>query len=116
MVLGAAIALAGIGATWWILGRPDADVVAQDSQSEPDHPAGPVDCNAAPYGNRITRAVPSDVEVITHGTVCRIRGTVQGTVTVRDETPSCDENDAITAIDVVGGTVEATSSPSGACA
>jgi hypothetical protein len=106
VLLAVALGVAGIGGTWWILSRPDAKVVAQGLESEPDSPAGPVDCNARPYGNRITGTVASDVEVTTHGTVCRIRGTVQGTVIVRDQSAPCDRDNAITAVDIVGGTIE----------
>jgi hypothetical protein len=104
--LAAAIALGGIATTWWIVGRPDPEVAAQELGSEPGHTANAVDCNAASYSNRITGTVAGDVQVIAHGTLCRIRGTVQGNVTVRDERAQCNENDAITAVDVVGGTVE----------
>jgi len=105
VVAAATAAIAGVAGTWLFVGQPDADVASQGPA-----PAGelaePVDCGAAPYLNRITGIVPRDVEVTAHGTVCKIRGTVQGTVTVRDEGDPCDEEGAMTAVDVVGGIVE----------
>jgi len=38
--------------------------------------------------------------------VCEIRGTVHGSVIVRDDGRACDEIEAMTAADVLGGTVE----------
>lgn len=104
VVLLAALTVVGFGATWWFLMRSDGEVIARNLSSGADLIVGAIDCNAPPYGGRITGTAHRDVVVATHGTVCRIRGTVQGTVTVRDE--ACDDNDAITAVDVVGGTVE----------
>lgn len=104
IVLGA-IALTGIAATSWIVGGSHPRVASPRPGLEAGL-AGPVDCSAAPYRNKITGTVPGDVDVTAHGAVCTIRGTVRGTVTVRDEGTPCDEDDAITAVDVVGGTVE----------
>jgi hypothetical protein len=104
-VLAATLAIVGVAATWWLVGQPDAEVASRGSAPE-GKLAEPVDCGAAPYLNRITGIVPRDVEVTAHGTVCKIRGTVQGTLTVRDEGDPCDEKGAITAVDVVGGIVE----------
>jgi len=102
-ILAAAIVGVAIGAISWIASRPD------EAPSLPA--AGPnafpaVDCSAAPYGNRITGTVEGDVEVSEHGTVCEIRGTVLGSVIVRDDGAPCDRDDAITAADVLGGSVQ----------
>jgi hypothetical protein len=102
-IVAVAIAGAAIGAVSWIAGR---------SGETPPLPAAGSDvsrsvaCSAAPYGNRITGIVEGDVEVTEHGTVCEIRGTVRGSVIVRDDGAPCDEDDAITAADVLGGTVQ----------
>jgi hypothetical protein len=104
-ILAAGVVALAIGATWWIASRSDDGTTARAPASAPDG-SGAVDCSAEPYGNRITGTVEGDVEVTEHGTVCEIRGTVQGSVIVRDEGAPCDEDDAITAADVLGGTVE----------
>lgn len=106
IVLAAALVLAGIAATWWIAGGPNSEVAVGRPVPEPRSPTSVVNCSAPPYDNRITGTVPSDIEILAHGTLCEIRGTVQGTVTVRDESTDCERNDAITAVDVLGGSVE----------
>lgn len=100
----AAIAASAI-ATSWTVTRPDEGTAARTPASGPDVSRA-VDCNAAPYDNRITGTVEGSVEFVEHGAVCEIRGTVHGNVTVRDEGGPCEEDDAITAVDVLGGTVE----------
>lgn len=105
-MLAAAMALAALGTTVWLVGRSNPEPTAPDLAAETSAALGAIDCSAPPYQNKITGTVPGDVEVITHGTLCRIRGTVQGNVTVRDESAPCEKNEALTAVDIVGGTVE----------
>lgn len=104
-ILATGIVASAIGVTTWVASRPDEGTAAPAPASGP-HSSRAVDCSAAPYGNRITGTVEGDVEVTEHGTVCEIRGTVRGSVTVRDDSPSCNEDDAITAADIRRGTVE----------
>lgn len=104
-ILAAATVVSAVGATWWIAGRADDGSVAHAPSSTPDASRA-VNCSASPYGNRITGIVEGDVEVTQHGSFCEIRGTVLGSVTVRDDSPSCGEDDAITAADIRRGTVE----------
>jgi hypothetical protein len=101
----AAIVASAVGATWWIVGRAEEGTAARAPSSDAGLlPA--VDCSAAPYANRITGTIEGDLEVTEHGSVCEIRGTVLGRVTVHDGGASCDRDDAITAVDVLGGTIE----------
>lgn len=104
-ITAAILVASGIVVTSWIASRPDEGTAARAPTSRPGV-SGAVDCSAAPYGNRIIGTVEGDVAVTEHGTVCEIRGTVHGSVTVRDEGASCDEGDEITAVDLLGGTVE----------
>jgi len=104
-ILAAATVASAVGATWWIAGRAE-DGSAAHKPSSAREASRPVNCSASPYGNRITGTVEGNLEVTQHGSVCEIRGTVHGSVTVRDDSPSCGEDDAITAADVRRGTVE----------
>jgi hypothetical protein len=71
------------------------------------HPveAQALDCGPG-FGKKITGTVVGDVEVSAHGTVCAIKGTVKGSVTVRDISDACTKRTVLTAINVVGGTIE----------
>jgi hypothetical protein len=71
------------------------------------HPveAQALDCGPG-FGKKITGTVVGDVEVRAHGTVCAIKGTVKGNVTVRDVSDACTKRTLLTAINVVGGTIE----------
>lgn len=71
------------------------------------HPveAQALDCGPG-FGKKITGTVVGDVEVSVHGTVCAIKGTVKGSVTVRDVSDACTKRTLLTAINVVGGTIE----------
>ena len=68
------------------------------------HPveAQALDCGPG-FGKKITGTVVGDVEVSAHGTVCAIKGTVKGNVTVRDISDACTKRTLLTAINVVGG-------------
>jgi hypothetical protein len=101
VVLAGAIVALAIGAIVWIASRPDERATTRARLPG----AEAANCSTGPYGNRITGIVAGDVEVTEHGIVCQIRGTVRGSVTVRDDGTSCGEDDAITAVDVLGGTV-----------
>lgn len=73
--------------------------------------ARPVDC--ADFGNRIDFTLKANLEITEHGTKCVITGTVDGNVTVADESATCDEPPAgvgqqaaeLTAANLIGGTV-----------
>lgn len=73
--------------------------------------AGPADC--ADFGNRIDFTLKANLEITEHGTKCVITGTVDGNVTVADESATCDEPPAgvgqqaaeLTAANLIGGTV-----------
>jgi len=104
-IVAAAFVASAVGATWWFAGRPDDGTAARAPASGPSA-SGVVDCSADAHGNGITGTVDGDVEVTEHGAVCEIRGTVHGSVIVRDDGSACDENEAITAADVLGGTVQ----------
>jgi hypothetical protein len=71
------------------------------------HPveAQALDCGPG-FGKKITGTVVGDVKVSVHGTVCAIKGTVNGSVTVRDVSDACTKRTLLTAINVVGGTIE----------
>jgi hypothetical protein len=59
-----------------------------------------------PFGRRVVGTIDGDVEVTTHGTVCAIRGTVTGDVIVRDTSEACTKREVLTAVHVIGGTIE----------
>lgn len=73
--------------------------------------ARPVNC--ADFNNRIDFTLKANLEITEHGTKCVITGTVDGNVTVADESATCDEPPAgvgqqaaeLTAANLVGGTV-----------
>jgi len=73
--------------------------------------ASPVDC--ADFSNRIDFTLKANLEITEHGTKCVITGTVDGNVTVSDESRVCDEPPAgvgqqaaeLTAANLIGGTV-----------
>ena len=71
------------------------------------HPveAQALDCGPG-FGKKITGTVLGDVHVTAHGTVCAIRGRVRGNVTVRDVGDACVKREVLTAINVIGGTIE----------
>jgi hypothetical protein len=62
-------------------------------------------CGGA-FGRRVIGTINGDVEVTTHGTVCAIRGTVAGDIVVRDTSEACTKRDVLTAVHVIGGTIE----------
>lgn len=98
------IVVAAVGGALWLVARPEQ--VAGPENDAREAGSSPIDCSAPGYGNKITGTVEGDVEVTEHGTTCTIQGIVKGSVTVRDESPNCDGEEALTAVDVVGGTVE----------
>ncbi|MCI0634616.1 MAG: polymer-forming cytoskeletal protein [Actinobacteria bacterium] len=91
VLLAGSAALVVLGATLWVVAHPvEAEALS----------CGPG------FGRRITGVVVGDVEVTTHGTICAIRGTVKGSVIVRDVSDACTKRDLLTAIHVIGGTIE----------
>lgn len=87
---GVAVAVAAIGTTAWLVARPER--------------AAAVDCSASPYRNTIRGAVRGDVEITAPDSICSIRGTVTGDVTVRNE--SCETQEPVTALSLDGGSVK----------
>lgn len=88
-VLAGVVALVVLAGGLWVATRADAALSC-----------GP------PFGRRITEVIPGDVEVTAHGTICTIRGTVAGDVVVLDTSAECTKRDELTAVHVIGGTVE----------
>lgn len=86
----AAVALAAAGTTAWLIARPGGRAV--------------VDCSASPYRDTITTTVRGDVEITAPDSVCSIRGTVTGDVTVRNQ--SCETQGPVTALSLDGGSIE----------
>lgn len=90
-IVGAAALLALLAGIIWVIGHPtEAQALSCGPQA----------------GLKIVDAVVGDVDVTAHGTVCVIEGTVTGDVTVRDFADACTKRKVLTAINVVGGTVE----------
>jgi hypothetical protein len=58
------------------------------------------------FGRRVTGTIPGDVQVTSHGTICTIRGTVEGDVVVFDDSEECTKREVLTAVHVIGGTIE----------
>lgn len=90
-IVGSAALIALAVGSVWVIGHP---VEAQALSCGPE------------AGKRIVDTVVGDVEVTAHGTICVIRGTVEGTVTVRDVSDACTKRNVLTGINVVGGTIE----------
>lgn len=76
--------------------------------------SGRINCADAPYNGTISGTVIGNVEVTAYPSVCQITGVVQGNVVARNDSSQCDMGyPPVTAINVVGGTVEGNVTSSG---
>jgi hypothetical protein len=89
-VLAAVVAILVVAAGLWVATRPAEAALS----------CGPE------FGRRVTGTIPGDVEVTSHGTICTIRGTVEGDVVVRDTSEDCAKREVLTAVHVIGATIE----------
>jgi hypothetical protein len=96
-VLAAIVAILVVAAGLWVATRPAEAALS----------CGPE------FGRRITGTIPGNVEVTSHGTICTIRGVVEGDVIVRDDSDECTKREVLTAVHVIGGTIEGSISAEG---